>query len=552
MTCHRLASCSLAIALGLPALAGTYHVSPDGNDSNSGTLASPWRTIEKAAASLRPGDTVLIRAGTYRERLVPLTSGTAGAEITFRAHPGETATIDGTGVDIPEWGGLVDLTGRSHLRVAGLTVQNARTNPHNPGILADESDHVTIEENRVSGTNDSGIAAWNSSFVSILRNEVDRFCLSGWNEGISVGNTTDFEVRENVVHHGPKEGICLKDGSARGRAVGNEVHHTEAVGIYVDASARSTRDIEVNANSSHDGTEAGISVASEVGGLLENVTVVNNISFRNGWSGIDVSRCCIDSHPIKNVLIANNTVFDNGRAGWGGGVFVENREALGVVIRNNIASGNLTFQIVIPAGLPAGQVSVDHNLIDGFRGDAEEIRGEAAVEGDPLFVSAAGGDFHLRAGSPAIDRGSSLAAPLADFDNVARPQGSGIDIGAFERPGGTTGCQPSATELCLNASRFRVTATYRDYAGNGGEAHSVPLTNDTGYFWFSHRDNVEVVVKVLDFCAVNGSWSVYAAGLTDLDVGLTVTDTASSLSRRYTNQLGTPFVLVRDAPFSCP
>lgn len=422
-----------ALLLSRAAPSATYHVAPGGDDAGPGTLASPWKTIGKAAATLGPGDTVLIRAGTYFEHVVPQTSGAAGAEIVYAAYPGETATIDGTGVDIPEWAGLFNMEGRSYLRVSGLRVVNARTNVHNPGILADTCDHIVIQGNTVVDTNDSGIAAWNSSWVTIADNEVERACLGGYNESLTVGNTTDFEVRGNLVHHSTKEGICLKDGSARGRAFGNEVHHTDAVGFYVDAQAQSTHDIDVYGNLSHDGVEDGFAVASEVAGLLENVRLFNNVAFSNGWNGFLVSDCCVASHPIVNVLFANNTAYDNGRSGWGGGLNVQNPQALGVVLRNNVASANLTFQIVIPAGSTPEKVVVDHNLIHLFRGDTEEVRGDAYVEGDPLFVNAAGADFHLQAGSPAIDAGSAVSAPATDFDGVARPQGAGFDIGAFER-----------------------------------------------------------------------------------------------------------------------
>ena len=118
--------------------------------------------------------------------------------------------------------------------------------------------------------------------------------------------------------------------------------------------------------------------------------------------------------------------------------------------------------------------------------------------------------------------------------------------------GGGPACSADGATLCLNGSRFKVQAAYRNYGGETGSAAAVPLTDDTGYFWFFARTNVEVVVKVLDFCSVNKTWSVYASGLTDLGVTLTVTDTQTSAAKSYTNDVGTPFVLRRDPAFACP
>ncbi|MDO6761474.1 carbohydrate-binding protein [Tamlana sp. 2_MG-2023] len=69
------------------------HVSKTGNDSNSGTEASPYRTIEKAANVAVAGDVVIIHEGTYEETLTPKNSGTAGNPITFRGAPGEAVII---------------------------------------------------------------------------------------------------------------------------------------------------------------------------------------------------------------------------------------------------------------------------------------------------------------------------------------------------------------------------------------------------------------------------------------------------------------------------
>jgi len=77
-------------------------VSPSGSDSNAGTLYSPLKTIQKAADIAMPGDTVLIRGGTYREQVVLPRSGTAASPITFKAYPDETVVLSG-GDPIAGW-----------------------------------------------------------------------------------------------------------------------------------------------------------------------------------------------------------------------------------------------------------------------------------------------------------------------------------------------------------------------------------------------------------------------------------------------------------------
>ena len=61
------------------------HVAPTGSDAAGGTAAAPWRTIQKAAQSAAPGETVLIHAGTYAETVTVGVSGAEGKPITFKA-----------------------------------------------------------------------------------------------------------------------------------------------------------------------------------------------------------------------------------------------------------------------------------------------------------------------------------------------------------------------------------------------------------------------------------------------------------------------------------
>jgi hypothetical protein len=115
-------------------------------------------------------------------------------------------------------------------------------------------------------------------------------------------------------------------------------------------------------------------------------------------------------------------------------------------------------------------------------------------------------------------------------------------------------CVADATTLCLRDGRFAVTTAWSSGGGAGGAGFASPLTSDTGLFWFFDAANVEVVVKVLDGCALNERYWVYAGGLTDLGVTLNVTDTLTGATASYENPLGTPWLTVTDvgALAGCP
>jgi hypothetical protein len=124
---------------------------------------------------------------------------------------------------------------------------------------------------------------------------------------------------------------------------------------------------------------------------------------------------------------------------------------------------------------------------------------------------------------------------------------------AYFQPSG--GCTPEATNLCMNSGRFKVSASFSvDGATGPGQAQAVSLTDDTGFLWFFAATNVEVVVKVLNGCGLGGHYWVFAGGLTNVNVVMTVTDTLKNVSKSYTNPSDTPFQPLQDtAAFStCP
>ena len=116
-------------------------------------------------------------------------------------------------------------------------------------------------------------------------------------------------------------------------------------------------------------------------------------------------------------------------------------------------------------------------------------------------------------------------------------------------------CESNPTTMCLNGGRFRVTADWRTAEGAIGQGQAMPLTADTGYFWFFNPENIEIVIKVLNACVdpFNAYW-VFSAGLTNVEVTIRVVDTQKGSVKTYFNPLNTPYQPVQDtsAFATCP
>jgi PAP2 superfamily protein len=114
-------------------------------------------------------------------------------------------------------------------------------------------------------------------------------------------------------------------------------------------------------------------------------------------------------------------------------------------------------------------------------------------------------------------------------------------------------CVADATTLCLNDGRFKVQATWNT-GKSSGPAQALSSTGDSGQFWFFDPDNVELTVKVLNACSFNDRFWVFASGLTNVEVLVTVTDTHTGRVRQYFNPRGKAFAPVQDvsAFATCP
>jgi hypothetical protein len=141
-----LGACAAALLLAA-AQATEYYVSPNGSDANAGTADLPWLTIQKAADTLAAGDTVYIKAGTYKEQVQPRNSGTDAQYITYSAYQNDVVILDGENTRPPSadrWGALFYIPGLSYIKVRGLRAINSTY----AGFLAEQNaHHIVFERN---------------------------------------------------------------------------------------------------------------------------------------------------------------------------------------------------------------------------------------------------------------------------------------------------------------------------------------------------------------------------------------------------------------------
>ena len=116
-------------------------------------------------------------------------------------------------------------------------------------------------------------------------------------------------------------------------------------------------------------------------------------------------------------------------------------------------------------------------------------------------------------------------------------------------------CFDQPTQLCLNSERFKVEVEWENIAGEAGPGRVLPFgSDDSGLFWFFNETNWEMLVKVLNGCAINNRYWVFAAATTDVKFTLTITDTDNGTVRRYFNPQGSASEAVTDteAFATCP
>ncbi len=420
---------TFALVRQVHAAGNTYYVAKDGANSNPGTEARPWLTVQYAATKLVAGDTVYVKNGIYSEyvwitALEGIRGGTAGNPITLKAYPGHRAIIDGTG--LPHPGGYIGLVSISvpYTNLDGFEIRN---NAAYSGVYVADTHDVTLSNLDIHNVFWEGIQVGSSSNVLIDRVQVYDSVASGKNESISIIASTHFEIKNSTIHDNKKEGINCKNGSSNGLIHDNDISNIPSDGIYLETTGIPQSNISIYGNRIRN---SGIGIA--LGSELEPRAPQTGISiYNNFFTGNDRGLVAYPMDFIKTFSVTNNTFYHNGYAEIA--VYDPAQYQVDCVIRNNIIvpnPGKANAGIIAVQG-PAG-ITIDHNLFFNPEGhNPEDVFGTDYIQADPLLINALAGPG-IASYSPAVDAGSPTSAPATDYLWTTRPQGTAYDIGAYE------------------------------------------------------------------------------------------------------------------------
>lgn len=407
----------LALSLTTTHVSATeYWVEPGA--SGDGTQEAPWGSLDTALASAEDGDVVWLHAGEYGELSVS------------DAHHTTLVTIAAIDRESPRFSAvrIHDATG---IKLRGLFVSSEAA-----GTLMELSgERLVVEECTLMSTEDtsdwsakdwierasSGIQAEGTDIT--LRGNV----LKNVAYGISVGATHSL-IEHNLVENFSRDGLrglgdysvfqynTVKNSYAvddhhddgfQSWSVGDDgVGTGEVVGIVLRGNTFINYE---DPEQPHRGTLQGIGCFD---GTFVDWLVENNVVMTDHWHGITLL-------GARNSIVRNNTVIDLDNESPGPPWISVNDHKDGTPPVGCAVYNNLTTDLD-----NADAVREEQNLLV----DMSEL--------DSYFVDAANHDLHLVPGAPAIDAGMDTG-PEQDRDGIPRPQGNGMDVGAYEWHDGT-------------------------------------------------------------------------------------------------------------------
>ncbi len=466
---------------GPSAFAANYYVAKNGNNSNPGTEAQPWLTIQNAANRVVAGDVVNVKAGSYNERLVLKASGSAaGGYITFQNYPGTKPILDGSGLGNGDmvWahnksyvkfqgfhitnhtGGGIAFSGEaSHLEIRNNEISNqthVRANGHAilvaaftwPGPVFNKMTDVIVDNNYIHDVqtgfnhayNEALTLSWNISRFQITNNVLERVSHIGID---CIGYVSGFGGRVPPGGAFPHNGIIAHNEVSYS---GNDGSHT---GIYLDGA----KNVVIEYNKTHHQAGHGIVTSSENPGFeTGNIIVRHNESWNNLFNltpGSTFHGKAKGIRAVHNVLYSSMTGRHNILLVKGDDIILKNNISMHGGNNNHIShwigpefNPILDSNLYYPANAPFQYKGKHYSNFASYQ--AATGQDASGKSHGPLFVNTGSADFHLQSNSPSIDAGQFLTTttgggsgttvsvkdPLYFSDGFGVVQGDLVQIGS--------------------------------------------------------------------------------------------------------------------------
>ena len=400
--------------------AGTYYVATNGNNDASGSKASPWRTLQKAATAAPAGSTVYLRAGTY----VGATITRSG--LTFANATGEVAYVAGDATHT----NVIRISNAHDVVIRGLRVKNAPAK-WGAGIKIDQSSYrITIDGAVVSNNKSFGILVEDSTSVTIKGSEI-----MGNQIGIQFSRAGGGSlITTNSIHDNNK--MVVNDSTPDNDRGANAVAFYKTTGTITASRNRIWGHRAVSTDYGYDGGAFEIYAASNIvmtqNSMSNNQSVIetgtdgssgcSNLTFTrnraNGGKDGGLPSEGLILRCASNSLIANNTFYDLSRFVFyitGGGAFAGGIDNLR--IRNNLSRQTGAQIYSLGAGIPSS-VTIDYDLVWNNSGaPIAWVSGKGNTALLATFRSWTGHDMHGLRANPRLDLStwrSTLPSPVVD------------------------------------------------------------------------------------------------------------------------------------------
>ncbi|HJX06394.1 MAG TPA: hypothetical protein VJ461_06815 [Candidatus Nanoarchaeia archaeon] len=430
------------ILLSAVVSAATYYVDKDSiggtcNNNNAGTsITAPWCTLTKASATVRAGDTVNIRAGTYTDNdnsavILMRYSGTATNRITWQNYNNEIVILRGTPIGI-------NFHTQQYITVDGITIDNVNreTSVMSPGLYFYTSQHCTFQNGaiRYMKTGVGSRAVFfriGSSYNSVLNSTIEYGGttesgsppLGGGDEGDLVWMDGDHNLVQGcTIRFGGHDTLII--GGSYNIARNNEMYNTGWNRVMQTGDPNVTHRQLVEGNIIHDSGDYADWGAPNLGVQLQASNTIfrrnrlynafgHGIGIYAGW-GVNTY------YESDNLRIYHNVIYNCGTAHmsyycYGISVTEDTNDLMqNLDVKNNIFYGNWLRD----ATYDIGRTEKNGNVLDPE--DITNIGNHWDNDGDPRFTAPGSGDFTLQSSSPCINAGTWLT--------VTRSAGSGTSI----------------------------------------------------------------------------------------------------------------------------